>query len=67
MCGSTDEKVTQQIEPFMKSYSTKIQYIKGGPGMGQHMKMCNQIAVANNMLGITESLLYGHKAGLNLK
>src|SRR5260221_2275039 len=40
---------------------------QGGPGAGQHTKMCNQIAIAGTMIGVCESLLYGHKAGLNLE
>ena len=40
---------------------------QGGPGAGQHAKMCNQIVIAGTMIGVCESLLYGHKAGLNLE
>ena len=35
------------------------------PGPGQHTKMCNQIVIAGTMIGVCESLLYGHKAGLD--
>jgi 3-hydroxyisobutyrate dehydrogenase len=38
----------------------------GGAGAGQHTKMCNQIVVAGTMIGVCESLIYGHKAGLDL-
>jgi len=37
----------------------------GGPGAGQHTKMCNQILACNNMIGMTESLLYAKRAGLD--
>lgn len=37
----------------------------GGPGAGQHTKMCNQIAIAGTMIGVCESLLYARKAGLD--
>jgi len=40
---------------------------QGGPGAGQHTKMCNQIAIAGTMVGMCESLLYGHRAGLDLE
>ena len=40
---------------------------QGGPGSGQHTKMCNQIVIAGTMIGVCESLLYGYKAGLNLE
>jgi 3-hydroxyisobutyrate dehydrogenase len=39
---------------------------QGGPGAGQHTKMVNQILVASSMIGVCESLLYAHGAGLNL-
>jgi 3-hydroxyisobutyrate dehydrogenase len=40
---------------------------QGGPGAGQHTKMCNQIVVAGTMIGVCESLVYGARAGLNLE
>ena len=38
----------------------------GGPGAGQHTKVANQIMVGANLFSVCESLIYGHKAGLNL-
>jgi 3-hydroxyisobutyrate dehydrogenase len=38
----------------------------GGPGMGQHTKMSNQIVIAAAMVGVVESLLYARRAGLDL-
>jgi 3-hydroxyisobutyrate dehydrogenase len=40
---------------------------QGGPGAGQHTKMCNQIVIAGTMIGVCESLVYGARAGLNLE
>ena len=40
---------------------------EGGPGAGQHTKMCNQIVIAGTMIGVCESLLYGARAGLDLQ
>ncbi len=37
----------------------------GGPGSGQDTKMCNQIVIAGQMIGVCESLLYAHRAGLD--
>jgi 3-hydroxyisobutyrate dehydrogenase len=37
---------------------------QGGPGAGQHTKMCNQIVIAGTMIGLCESLLYAYTAGL---
>lgn len=39
---------------------------QGGPGAGQHTKMANQILIATNMIGVCESLVYAHRAGLDL-
>jgi 3-hydroxyisobutyrate dehydrogenase len=37
---------------------------QGGPGAGQHTKMCNQIVIAGTMIGVCESLLYAYRARL---
>ena len=37
---------------------------QGEAGSGQHTKMANQIAIATNMIGVMEALLYARKAGL---
>jgi 3-hydroxyisobutyrate dehydrogenase len=39
---------------------------QGGAGSGQQAKLCNQIVIAGTMIGVCESLLYGHTAGLGL-
>jgi 3-hydroxyisobutyrate dehydrogenase len=38
---------------------------QGGPGSGQHTKMCNQIMAASLMVGMCETLLYAYRAGLD--
>lgn len=38
---------------------------QGEAGAGQHTKMCNQIAIATNMIGVTEALVYAKSAGLH--
>jgi len=40
---------------------------QGGPGAGQHAKMCNQIVIAGTMVGMCEALVYGRCAGLDLE
>ena len=40
---------------------------QGGPGAGQHAKMCNQIVIAGTMIGVCESLVYAARAGLDLE
>ncbi len=34
---------------------------QGEAGAGQHTKMCNQIAIATNMIGVCEALVYAEK------
>ena len=40
--------------------------LQGGPGAGQHTKMCNQIVIASTMMGVCEGLAYAQAAGLDL-
>ncbi len=65
MVGGEPETVSA-LAPLFGTMGKTIVH-QGGPGAGQHTKMCNQIALAGEMIGVCESLLYGHKAGLNLE
>lgn len=38
----------------------------GGPGTGQHTKMCNQLVIASTLMGVCEGLAYARSAGLDL-
>jgi len=60
-----DKEVVDRIMPLLETMGKNIVY-QGGPGAGQHTKMCNQIVIAGTMIGVCESLLYGYKAGLDL-
>ena len=53
------------LRPLLETYSAEIGHF-GAAGSGQHTKAANQIMVAQNLLGLCESLVYGHKAGLDL-
>jgi 3-hydroxyisobutyrate dehydrogenase len=64
MIGGDTESV-QAVMPLFKLLGHTI-VRQGGPGTGQQAKLCNQIVIAGTMIGVCESLLYGHKAGLNL-
>ena len=55
----------QAVMPLFELMGKKIVH-QGGPGSGQQTKLCNQIVIAGTMIGVCESLLYGHKAGLDL-
>jgi 3-hydroxyisobutyrate dehydrogenase len=61
-----DAAVVEAIRPLFECMGKTIVH-QGGPGAGQHTKMVNQILIASNMIGVCEALLYGHKAGLDLK
>lgn len=39
--------------------------LMGGPGAGQHTKMCNQTLIAGTMIGVCEALLYATRSGLD--
>lgn len=61
-----DEQTFQTLLPLFEAMGKNIIH-QGKAGAGQHTKMCNQIVIAGTMIGVCESLLYGHKAGLNLE
>jgi len=60
-----DKATVDGLMPLFETMGKRILY-QGGPGTGQHTKMCNQIQIAGSMVGMCEALLYGHKAGLEL-
>jgi 3-hydroxyisobutyrate dehydrogenase len=60
-----DQATVEALTPLFQSMGKRIMH-QGGPGTGQHTKMCNQIVIAGTMVGVCESLLYGFKAGLGL-
>ncbi|WP_346853936.1 NAD(P)-dependent oxidoreductase [uncultured Draconibacterium sp.] len=60
-----EEAAVEQIRPLFELLGKSI-VNQGAAGSGQHTKMCNQITIAGTMIGVCESLLYGHKAGLDL-
>ncbi|SHN31719.1 3-hydroxyisobutyrate dehydrogenase [Gracilibacillus kekensis] len=39
--------------------------LQGPAGAGQHTKMANQINIASTMIGVSESIMYAKKAGLD--
>ncbi|MDA8227743.1 MAG: NAD(P)-dependent oxidoreductase [Desulfitobacterium hafniense] len=59
-----EEKVLQDVYPILTSMGKQV-VLQGGPGAGQYTKMCNQILVAGNMVGISEAMGYARKAGLD--
>jgi 3-hydroxyisobutyrate dehydrogenase len=61
-----DQGAVDTVMPLFQAMGKTIVH-QGGAGAGQHAKMCNQIVVAGTMIGVCESLIYGHKAGLSLE
>ena len=61
-----DPEVVDGVMPLLRMLGKNILH-QGGPGAGQHTKMCNQIVIAGTMIGVCESLVYGHRAGLTLE
>lgn len=63
MAGGNEETF-DQVLPFFQAMG-KSYALQGEAGAGQHTKMCNQIVIAGTMIGVSESLLYARKAGLD--
>jgi len=63
MVGGEEEAYNECL-PILECMGKNI-VLQGEAGAGQHTKMCNQIAIATNMIGVCESVSYALKAGLN--
>lgn len=63
MVGGASEHVEKAL-PILSLMGSNI-VRQGEAGAGQHTKMCNQIAIATNMIGVCEAIVYAEKAGLN--
>jgi 3-hydroxyisobutyrate dehydrogenase len=63
MVGGASE-VLARVEPLLRCLGINI-VLQGGPGAGQHTKLCNQIVIASTMLGVCEGLAYARSAGLD--
>ncbi len=63
MCGG-DEGAYARAEPVMNTYAKLCRRI-GASGTGQMTKMCNQIAIAGLVQGLSEALHFAEKAGLD--
>ena len=63
MCGGNQEAF-DKAKPILESYSKICKRI-GNSGAGQQTKMCNQIAIAGLVQGLSEALHFAEKAGLD--
>ena len=63
MCGG-DQEAYDRAEPVIGVYAKLARRI-GESGAGQMTKMCNQIAIAGLVQGLSEALHFAQKAGLD--
>ncbi|MEV5038553.1 NAD(P)-dependent oxidoreductase [Peribacillus frigoritolerans] len=63
MVGGSSEAF-EAVLPIFDILGSNVVH-QGPAGSGQHTKMCNQIAIASNMIGVTEAISYAKKAGLD--
>jgi 3-hydroxyisobutyrate dehydrogenase len=61
-----DADTVEAVRPLFECMGKTVVH-QGPAGAGQHTKMVNQVLIASNMIGVCEALLYGYKAGLDLK
>lgn len=65
MVGGDDDAVGQ-ARPILDRLGRTIVH-QGPPGAGQHTKAVNQLLVAGVLAGLSEGLVYAHRAGLDLE
>lgn len=65
MVGGEPE-VFQECLPVFQAMGKTITHV-GGHGMGQIVKLCNQILVGLNMLAVAEAFMFASKAGVDLQ
>ncbi|GAA3877014.1 NAD(P)-dependent oxidoreductase [Celeribacter arenosi] len=63
MCGGAEDDYAR-AEPVMQSYGKVVKRL-GEVGAGQLTKMCNQIAIAGLVQGLSEALHMAEQAGLD--
>ena len=63
MCGGS-QTVFEQAKPVMDCYAKAVTLL-GSNGAGQLTKMCNQIAIAGLVQGLSESIHFAKQAGLD--
>jgi 3-hydroxyisobutyrate dehydrogenase len=61
-----DEKIFERCRPVLLALGKSIVHV-GSAGMGQTVKLMNQILVAGNLNAVVEALMFGRKQGVNLE
>lgn len=59
-----EQQVFHKLLPIFEMLGENI-VLQGKAGAGQHTKLANQIAIASNMIGVCEAIIYAEKAGLD--
>lgn len=65
MCGG-EQADYDEAEGLIECFSKSCRLL-GGPGAGQLAKMCNQIAIAGLVQGLSEAIHFGKNAGLDME
>jgi 3-hydroxyisobutyrate dehydrogenase len=61
-----DDDVYNECLPVLQAMGKTITHV-GGNGMGQTVKLVNQILVGMTMLGVAEALMFAKKSGVDLE
>jgi 3-hydroxyisobutyrate dehydrogenase len=61
-----DETACTNLKPFLLDTVASTTNYFGGPGQGQQAKLANQIGISTQIVAMAESMLFAHKAGLDL-
>ncbi len=65
MCGG-DQSIFDKAKPVIDAYARACN-LMGAPGSGQLAKMCNQIAIAGLVQGLSEAIHFAKKANLDVE
>lgn len=64
MAGGSEEDYKACL-PLFRAMGTNINYM-GGPGMGQHTKLANQIMIAGTIAGVCEAMTYAKSKDIDM-
>jgi 3-hydroxyisobutyrate dehydrogenase len=60
-----DRQAFDAVEPLLRAFGRNVFYVGARPGMGQTMKLVNNMLAATNAVAAFETLVMGAKAGLD--
>jgi 3-hydroxyisobutyrate dehydrogenase len=60
-----DEALTDAVRPVFDAFSSLVVHV-GGAGMGQVVKICNNLIYAAQMVATSEAFALAHKSGADL-